>query len=343
MPRSGVFEEREIDRPVELCLPDGSLDAAAIGWSRKPLHRCNLSAGWPRRKRWNFWAVTSDTHMLRLTYGCTDYVGVVAVSWLEYGQPRPLEAVRVVPLTLGMRFPETVEASVAYRSRGIGLAMLEEGGGTCLRATVRNRDCTLDADIFVARPPAHESLNVVIPWSERSFQFTSKQNTRPAEGTVVANGQSFRFDFGNQSFGCLDFGRGVWPFQSAWNWGAASGWQDGRLVGLNLGGKWTDGTGMTENGFCIDGRLEKVSEPLIWAYDRGDFRKPWRIYAPATRRVDLDFSPMHLETQKLELGIIGTELQWVLGHYSGTLVTSKGDVIEVRDLLGWAEEHDARW
>ena len=37
----------------------------------------------------------------------------------------------------------------------------------------------LAIDLVVARPAGHESLNVVIPWSERRFQFTSKQNTRP--------------------------------------------------------------------------------------------------------------------------------------------------------------------
>ena len=32
----------------------------------------------------------------------------------------------------------------------------------------------------------------------------------------------------------------------------------GRVLGFNLGGAWTDGTGMTENGICLDGRLSKI-------------------------------------------------------------------------------------
>lgn len=43
-------------------------------------------------------------------------------------------------------------------------------------------------------------------------------------------------------------GRGVWPDANRWNWAAASGRStDGRLVGLQFGGKWTEGTGATEN------------------------------------------------------------------------------------------------
>lgn len=339
------FAEPEIIAPVDLCLPDGRLNPAAIGWSRRPLHRCNLAPRpWGPKKRWDFWAVTSDTHMLRLTYGCTDYVGVVSVNWLEYDQGRPIEHARMLPLARGMTFPETVGGrDLVYRSKNLSLGMYEETGGTRLQATVRARGCELAADILIARPPNHETLNVVIPWSDTRFQFTSKQTARPAEGTVTLNGKSFRFEHANHSFGCLDYGRGIWPYHTVWNWGAAAGWQDGRVVGLTLGGKWTDGTGMTESGFCVNGRLHKVSEPLIWAYDRGDFRRPWRIYAPFTRAVDLELTPLHEEAQRLELGLIGTELHWVLGHFNGTMRTDRGDVVEVRDLLGWVEEHEARW
>ena len=31
--------EREITEPIDLCLPSGRLDPAAIGWTRTPLHR----------------------------------------------------------------------------------------------------------------------------------------------------------------------------------------------------------------------------------------------------------------------------------------------------------------
>lgn len=345
MPALATFSEPEIVAPIDLCTAAGELNRAAVGWSRQPLHRCNLNGHWPRKKRWDFWAVTTDTHMLSVVYGCTDYVGTVAVTWLEYARGTRVEQVRILPLAYGMRFPETVGGgAMRYESRKLMLRLEEEPGGTRIGAAFRSaRGDRLEADILVARPPAHESLNVVIPWSSRSFQFTSKQNTRPATGTVLFNGESFRFDHSNQAFGCLDFGRGVWPFQTVWNWGAASGWQDGLLVGLQLGGKWTDGTGMTESALCLNGRLHKVSEPLIWAYDIRDYRRPWRIYAPHERRVDLTFLPLIKVAQRLELGVIGTDLHWVLGHYEGTVVADNGDRIAVANLLGWAEEHVARW
>ena len=47
-----------------------------VGWSRTPLHRCNLSAHPLRKKRWDYWCVTSATHLLSLTYTDLDYVGL---------------------------------------------------------------------------------------------------------------------------------------------------------------------------------------------------------------------------------------------------------------------------
>ena len=70
------------------------------------------------------------------------------------------------------------------------------------------------------------------------------------------------------SWGTLDFGRGRWPYRTTWNWGAGIGLVDGRRVGMQVGGKWTDGTGMTENSLVVDGRLSKISEDLVWEYDR---------------------------------------------------------------------------
>ncbi len=59
------------------------------------------------------------------------------------------------------------------------------------------------------------------------------------------------------------------------NWAAASGVStDGRTVGLQFGGKWTEGTGFTENALCIDGRLTKIHEELEWTYDWDDPLRP---------------------------------------------------------------------
>jgi hypothetical protein len=344
-PNPGEYREPEIIGPVDLCLADGRLNRAAVGWSRHPLHRCNLHGRWPRKKRWDFWGIVCDTHFLAITHVSLDYVGLLTVGLLDYDVGRRIERTSIIPLGRGMSFPETAGgADIRCSARGARLAIVEEQAGTRLAAACRTRaGHSLEVDVVVVRPERHETLNVVIPWSDRRFQYTSKQNTRPASGQVVLDGKPYRFEAANNAYGVLDYGRGIWPYRTTWNWAAASGRQTGRLVGLNLGGKWTDGTGTTENGLCIDGRLHKIGEDLLWDYDRTDFRRPWRIRAPRSGRVDLEFVPTLAEANRLDLLVLRTELHWALGHFNGTVVADTGERVEIHQLLGWAEEHRARW
>jgi hypothetical protein len=343
-PSDWLTPEPELTQAVDLCTADGRLNRAAVGWSRRPLHRCALPGGWPARKRWNFWGVLTDTHLLRITYACTDYLGIIDVGWLDYAVGKRVHVSSTGFFQNRLSFPDTVDAGpLTFKRRNLQVAIDETATGTHLRADFVQRGHRFSADVVVEKPPGHESLSVVIPWSDTRFQFTSKHNTRPANGTASLDGKTYRLDASNNAFGILDYGRGVWPYSSTWNWAAASGRQSGHVVGLNLGGKWTDGTGLTENGLCIDGRLHKLGEDLVWEYDRRDFSRPWRIYAPRSRRVDLEFLPTIEEAQRVELILLRSELHWALGTFRGTVVADDGASIPLDGLLGWAEEHRARW
>jgi hypothetical protein len=232
---------------------------------------------------------------------------------------------------------------MAIEHPAMRVALTDEGAGTRIRVEADDfGGDRLEADILVTRPDGHETLNVVIPWTDLQFQYTSKQNTLPASGFVQLGSE--RFEFAAPSFGCLDYGRGVWPEHTVWNWGSASGVEGGRTIGLNLGGRWTDGTGMTENGICVAGRLTKVSEDLVFEYDRAAMLKPWRVRTAVTDHVDLRFQP-ELE----RVSVTGrrdsyfTDAHQVFGCYSGFVTTETGERIELREMFGWIEDHEARW
>jgi uncharacterized protein DUF2804 len=336
--------ERELTKPVSLCLPDGSLDPEAVGWSRVPLHRCNLRGRPLRQKRWDYWCVTADTHLLSMTYTDLGYVGLVNAWFLEYATRDLVEGQALVPFARGFSQPDTVAGDdLRFESAGLRIAVVESPAATRLRVAIEAKGRRVDADVAIGKPPGHETLSVVVPWDAHRFQYTSKHNTRPATGAVSVDGRAHAFGPENGSFGTLDYGRGIWPWRCVWNWASASGVQDGRSLGLNLGGKWTDGTGSTENGFCLGGRLHKLSEDLVWEYQRGAWTAPWRLRAPRSGRVDLAFTPFFEKASRFELGLLASELHVCFGRFSGSLVSDEGERLPVRDLVGWAEEHRARW
>jgi hypothetical protein len=140
----------------------------------------------------------------------------------------------------------------------------------------------------------------------------------------------------------LDWGRGVWPYRSFWVWASASGFlPDQCPVGLNLGFGFGDTRAATENALFLDGRIHKLGQ-VDFRYDDSDFMQPWRMTSP-DGRLDLQFTPFLDRMAATNLLLITSEVHQLFGRYSGTVRTDEGEVVEIQDLLGFAEEHHARW
>jgi hypothetical protein len=338
------YQEPELTQPVDLCDSSGDLNPEAVGWSRRPLHRCNLKGHWPRKKRWNYWAVVSPTHLFSVTLSDVDYLGLPFIYILNFETKAFAEKTLLKPFGAGIELPPAVDADVVYEDPAMPILMLQNEQGVQLEVSCPDFDGKpLQVDLQVYYPENHESLNVVIPWSEKRFQFTSKQNTLPAVGMIEWGDERIVFDR-EDTFACLDFGRGIWPFECFWNWSSFSTrLKDGRTVGVNLGAGWTDGTGMNENGLCIDGKLIKLSEDMAFEYDTEDFMAPWQLSTSVTDRVNLIFTPFFERTAKTDALVISSEVHQMIGRFTGTLKTDEGELIQIEDAIGWAEDHNARW
>ena len=205
--------ERELTHPVDLCDDRGHLATDARGWSRHPLHRTNLRGAHGRKKRWDYWCVTSPDLYVSLTYADVDYLGTASVWVYQPSTGTEVDIARVVPFARGFALPDQpCTGAMAADVGGLALAIDERADATHLTASVASTPHgPLEIDVVVDRPAGHESLNVVIPWSDRRFQFTSKQNTRPAHGIVRLGDTVHTLDAAaspaEQAFGTLDLGR----------------------------------------------------------------------------------------------------------------------------------------
>ncbi len=334
----GELPEREITEAVSLCRPDGRLDPEAIGWTRTPLHdtdgigRGRFGRG--RNKRWEYWNVIAPTHILALTVSDIDYAGVHEVWVLDRATGQEIGANAISPLAANTVLPGTLGRGPARaKAGGLAIAIDEVPGGTRLRAeTARVR-----FDVLAARPDGHQAMGVVVPWNERLFQYTVKDVARPAAGQLWVDGVRHEI---TESWAALDHGRGRWPYQLRWNWGAGAGASDGHVVGVQLGARWTDGTGSTENALVVDGVVHKISEELTWDYDPGDWLRPWRIHG---RRADLAFTPFHDKVSSTSLGVLVSRGHQCFGHYDGWMLDDTGSRVRVDHLTGWAEDVFNRW
>lgn len=347
-------QEREITEEVELCGPDGRLLRESVGWSRHPLHTVGLR-GWGRNKRWDYWAVLAGDLVLSLTYSDVDYIGIVDLWWADLAAGEEGGRSALLPLARGIELPDRpCTDPLVYRGPKLRVRVEEvaEGAGavpgeaaTRLQAEWLESDGTpARLDALVALPAGHESCNVVIPWSERLFQYTSKHQARPVTGVLKVG--SRRWDLGadgHEAWGVLDVGRGRWPYRTNWNWGGGAGRAaDGTVVGLQFGGRWTVGTGNTENALVLDGRLSKIGCELEWDYSWDDPILPWSVRAP-DGSVEVVLEPRYDKHSRTDLGVAGMEVHQVFGRWSGTVRGDDGRTHEIGSLQGFAEEARCRW
>ncbi|KDA06248.1 hypothetical protein DC31_10300 [Microbacterium sp. CH12i] len=334
--------EREITERVALTGADGALNPAALGWSRLPLHDTSGIPGrghWGRNKRWEYWGVMTPTHIVALTVSCIDYLSLHSVWVFDRATGEAIDETVLSPGGRSATLPKSLgEGPARARTRKVTLDIDEMEDGTRLRA----RTARVCFDITAARPAGHESLGVVVPWQRargiRRFQYTVKDVARPAHGTLTIDGNGFEVPAG--SWAVLDHGRGRWPYQVWWNWAVGSGIVDRRVIGLQLGSKWTDGSGATENAVVVDGRLSKISEELVWDYDSSNWMTPWHVHGESAA---LTFTPFYNKHSQTNVLVISTRTDQLFGTWSGWVLDDAGVRVSVDGIEGWAEDVLNRW
>lgn len=325
--------ERELTAPVALTGHDGRLNPDAVGFARHPLvttEGIDGRRGWGRNKRWEYWNVLTPSHILALTISSLDYAAVHEVWVFERASQRSWgRTVTMVPAH-DVDLPRSLgDAPAIARARHLAISVTPGTESWRLFAEVPGASF----DITVVRPPEHECLAVVVPWSRRRFQYTVKDVALPAAGSVIVEG--VEHDVPRGSWAVLDHGRGRWPYDVRWNWGAGSGISDGRTIGLQVGARWTEGTGITENGVFVDGILHKISDELRWDYDLSHPLRPWRVRGGG---LDATLTPFYDKHSARNLGVVASRTHQCFGVWSGIF----GDVA-FDGLEGFAEDVHNRW
>lgn len=328
----------ELTLPTDLATARGNLNPQAVGYSRTPLHRTALpgnTVSRMRTKRWEYWGVLTPDLALGLTIVNLGYAATLQIYVLDRatGEEISIEPLKILPGTSDIVLPDTLPPLTALGTVGdVTLRFHDDGGGTHLRA----RSPRVSVDLYA--PAEGDVLGVVVPWSDRLFQYTLKDVARSVSGTVTVDGRTH--EVGAGAFAVLDRGRGRWPYRTKWTWGAGSGTVDGTRLGLQIGGQWTAGTPATENALIVDGRLHHYDGELEFEYDLTNPDSTWTVHGPW---IDAVLTPFHRRTSATKLGVISSQIWQAFGSWTGTARTPDGTSYSLDGLTGWIEEAQHRW
>ena len=339
--------EHEIVEQSPLLRPDGSLTQK--GWARRPLLDCNLENSrvyrigrglqWFRLKRWDYYGVTYPGGYFSATIADLGYAGQAFVYMVDFEDSSYVEDTITIPFARGMSLPRNSHngtSTWAGKKASLEFAVSESA-----------RSVTVDWEGFGGEHLAarlefdtpDESTVIATPIGERRYYYNRKINCMPTQGNITVGDRTIALDRDTSS-GTLDWGRGVWEYNSFWVWASVSGFlADGRRVGLNMGYGFGDTTAATENTLILGGRIHKLAN-IEFDYSDDDFMRPWTMRSD---RVDLTFTPFLDRTAKTNLLLIRSEVHQMFGHYDGHVVDDLGNRVQIDSIVGWAEEHQARW
>jgi len=344
-----MLSEKEISTETKLCKGNGKLNPEARGYSRFPLQVCNLKRNYFRKKRWNYWCFTNDDILFSVTLADLDYAGTGFIYIFDLKTLEFIEKTELIPFGKGCILGEKVSDPVFYKNAKMEISIEYSKIGDNYEINFNvfcksfEKEKNLQAELKVTQPLTHESLNVVIPWNETQFQFTSKQHAISTSGKIQIGEREYSLKPENTD-ATLDFGRGVWHYSSSWNWAASSGKIGNKKIGLNFGAKWTDNTGYTENGIFYDGKLYKLSEQVLFSYDTSDYTKPWTHKTAETDLVNLTFHPIKERVAETNFLIIASKVHQLFGYFEGYIrLGVDKEKISITKLFGWSEDHYAKW
>lgn len=236
-----------------------------------------------------------------------------------------------------LHLPENAEmdSDVRYDKGGVHLRFLVEGNRRQLTFSAPE----FEADITLERQNPY-SLVINIPFDEykTAFYYNHKINCMTARGRAVYKGKEYRF--GEDAFGLLDWGRGVWPFHNEWYWSNGTGVVNGKIFGFNLGTGFGNTSQATENMLFYDGGYCKIGR--VRFERQADYNQPWHLH-DEEGRLDLTLEPLYDRTTRTKVLFIDNCCHQMFGGFSGQAVLDDGTILQIKNLPAFAEHAVNNW
>ncbi|GAM23487.1 hypothetical protein SAMD00019534_066620 [Acytostelium subglobosum LB1] len=352
------------------------------GWCRQPLLKYNPDVlsrfrSAFRLKSWNYYAVGGPTFYFAVAAIDLGYVTNFQTFIIEFddankdNKQQLCEEITSPSLLKSLGLPRDScqhGQHIAYSSSKFKLHFDVEGdsGNTDQQQKsvihhiqVTSAKLGIVANLHFDLSPNRESVVLSTPIGKDNFFYNRKTNLIPVTGSLQINGKEYlpqqqsnndnndkdiKDNKNNMAFGIMDWGRGVWDYNSFWIWSTSWGKAaDGRAIGLNLGSGFGDLSTHTENAINVDGVIHKLGH-IEFEYDDKDLMAPWRFVCKHGRfgEQPLTFTPIKKKWEHNNFGLVMSSFHQIVGRVTGELLLDSGERLAI-DIHSFTEVHYARW
>ena len=296
-----------------------------------------------RLKSWQYMTAVSDELFVAFVVGTAGF----ASNGFVYAAELPAGAVHqrfaITPFMMGTRLaPSSALGAHHFTARGIAVAIDNLDGGRQFAARLDARTTAgarLTGELAFASAAADEHLALCVPLPGGRWNYTHKFAAFGVTGHVTIGDRRFEFPAG-RAFGTMDFTKQYALRHAVWRWIALCGTSTrGAVVGLNL----VDPTPLapiSENAVWIDGKREAITGVRLASTNADDPAAGWTIAADA---IDLDMRAVAHVEQRLDVPLVRHRLRHVVGAFSGRVRTASGQIHELANVVGIAEDYDTWW
>ena len=327
----------------EQLLLNNSGELREPGWSRRMVQKYDRSMirapKW-RIKEWDYYLVLSDSFAGAFTISDDGYIGLQSVSLLTFGD-KPWEHTETVLNAFPMgkiKLPsDSSTGPTQYSDKRLQMKFDVAPGFRTIKCHFDRffENKSFDCDITLAQPDM-ESMVIATPWDKKhAFYYNQKINCMRASGWMEFDGKRYTFDPG-KDFGTLDWGRGVWTYDNTWFWGSGNADIDGNSFGFNIGYGFGNTSAASENVIFYNGKAHKIDD-IKFNIPSDNYMKKW-TFTSSDGRFEMDFVPVLDRAACLDYKVIVSDQHQVFGRMSGKAVLDDGTVINIKDMMCFAEK-----
>lgn len=336
--------QHKITKPSKLLDKNGELIQKGYALSPILTYRRKNVARKLRLKEWDYYLVYNKDYAVALTIGKSAAIVLISITFIDFVKEKEItkSVIRMVKKKQ-LEMPESPEVGdIIYKDKDVNLSFVHRNSTRELYLYLKNFEKASDIKVFIRLfNEPKDSMVIATPFKEdkKAFFYNQKTIGMSACGHIRIKDQTYPFS-PNDSFGLLDWGRGVWPYKTTWYWSAGQDMIGGDLFGFNLGYGFGDTSQATENLLFLNGIASKLTDVVfnIPKNDKNeyDYMKPWTITS-SDQRFEMVFVPTMDINVNLNAIVLSTNQHQVYGKFTGNAILDDGSIVYVSDFLGFAE------